>query len=131
LRIYREKLPPTHGFIATTLTILGRTQLLLNRPKDAQRSLTEAVEAWHREYGENSSGYANATAVLARSQALQGDYAAAEPAMLKAYSILSKSTRATDRELADELRRWIEELYGAMGKPAAAEKYFSSLSAAD
>ena len=126
LRIYREKLPPTHGFIATTLTILGRTQLALQRPKDAQRSLTEAVEAWRLEYGENSSGYANATAALARSQALQGNYAAAEPAMLKAYPKLNKSTRATDRELADELRRWIEELYRAMGEPAAAEKYFAS-----
>ncbi len=131
LRIYREKLPPTHGFIATTLTLLGRTQLELQRPKEAQRSLTEAVEAWRVEYGENSSGYANASAALARSQALQGNYADAETALLKAYPILHNSPRSTEREQANEVRRWIEELYGAMGQPAAAEKYFSSLSAAD
>ena len=131
LRIYREKLPPTHGFIATTLTLLGRTRLELQRPKDAQRSLTEAVEAWRVEYGENSAGYANASAALARSRALQGNYAAAEPAMLKAYPILHNSTRAAEREQANEIRRWIEELYSAMGQPAAAEKYFATLSAAD
>jgi eukaryotic-like serine/threonine-protein kinase len=95
-------------------------------PKDAQRSLTEAVEAWRVEYGEDSSGYANAAAALARAQALQGNYAAAEPALLKAYPILHKSTRAVEREQANEIRRWIEELYRAMGQPAAAEKYFAS-----
>jgi len=131
LRIYREKLPPRHGFIATTLTILGRTQLELQRPQEAQRALTEAVEAWRVEYGENSSGYANAAAVLARVKTLQGNYADAEPALLKAYPVLNKSTRAVDRELADEVRRWIEDLYRAMGKPAAAEKYFASLAAND
>lgn len=129
LRIYRNKLAPTHGFIATTLTILGRTQLALNRPRDAQRSLTEALEAWRSEYGENSSAYATAAAVLARSQALQGNYSDAESALLKAYPILDKSTLIVDRELAVEARRWIEELYSAMGKPAAAEQYFTSLTA--
>lgn len=131
LRIYREKLPPTHGFIATTLTALGQTQLELHRPKDAQRSLTEAVAAWGVEFGENSPGYANASAALARSKALQGKYAEAEPALLRAYPILNKQTRAIDRERASDVRRWIEELYSAMGQPAAAEKYFASLSSAD
>jgi serine/threonine-protein kinase len=131
LKIYRDKLPPTHGFIATTLTALGRTRLELGRPKDAQRSLTEAVDAWRVEYGENSLGYTNASAVLARSKALQGKYADAEPALLHAYPILSKQTRAIDREAANDVRRWIEELYRAMGNPAAAEKYFTSLTAAD
>jgi serine/threonine protein kinase/tetratricopeptide (TPR) repeat protein len=131
LRIYREKLPPTHGFIATTLTALGRTQLELHRPKDAQKSLAEAVDAWRVEFGENSPGYANASAALARSKALQGNYADAEPALLRAYPILSKLTRKIDREAANDVRRWIEELYGSMGQPAAAEKYFTSLSSAD
>ena len=131
LKIYRDKLSPTHGFIATTLTSLGRTRLALGRPQEAQTALTEAVEAWRVEYGENSTGYAIASAVLARSKAQQGNYGDAEAALLKAYPVLNKSTRVIDREQANEVRRWIEELYQAMGRPAAAEKYFTTLTAAD
>lgn len=131
LQIYRNKLPPTHGFIATGLTLLGRTQLALNRPSDAQAPLTEAVKAWRVEYGENSAGYAIASAILARAQALQGNYAGAEPGLLAAYPILSNSTRRGDREVASDLRQWIEDLYRAMGRPAAANEYFSSLQARD
>ena len=91
----------------------------------------EAAEAWRAEYGEDNPGYANTIAVLARSQALQGNYKDAEPALLKAYPILNKSTRGVDRELADEVRRWIEELYRAMGQSATAEKYLTSLQASN
>ena len=91
----------------------------------------EAVEAWRVEYGEDSPGYAFAAAALAQSRALQGHYAEAEPMLLKTYPMLSKSTRAGDREAANDVRRWIEDLYRAMGKPAAAEKYFASLAAND
>jgi eukaryotic-like serine/threonine-protein kinase len=128
LAIYRKKLPPTHGFIATTLTILGRTQLALHRPKDAQATVTEAVEAWRVEYGSNSPGYAIATATLGRAQALLGNHADAEPALLAAYPMLSSSTRVGDREVASDIRLWIEELYAAMGRPKAAQEYFASLS---
>lgn len=131
LQIYRKKLPPTHGFIATTLTALGRTQLALRRPKDAQIPLTEAVEAWRVEYGENSSGYASAAAALGRAKALQGDYAGAEPALLAAYPILNNSTRMGERDMAKDIRQWIEDLYRAMGRPAAAKEYFTSLQARD
>jgi eukaryotic-like serine/threonine-protein kinase len=131
LKIYRDKLSPTHAFIAMALTSLGQTQLALRRYQDAQSSLTEAVEAWRVEQGENNSGYAIASAVLARVKALQGNYTDAEPALLKTYPILTKSTRAIDREKAKEVRRWIEELYQAMGEPAAAEKYFASLAPTD
>ena len=131
LVIYRKRLPPTHGFIAATLTMLGRTQLALHRPKDAQLPLTEAVEAWRVEYGEKSAGYAIATANLGRAKALQGDYAAAEPALLAAYPILNNSTRVGDREAAHDIRRWIEELYTALGRPTAAKEYFTSLPSPD
>ncbi|HEY5758001.1 MAG TPA: serine/threonine-protein kinase, partial [Steroidobacter sp.] len=127
LKIYRESLPPTHGFIATSLTTLGRTQLALHRPKEAQQSLVEAVKIWQVEYGQDSAAYNIANAALARAKALQGNYTEAEPALLKAYPILSASTRKSDREMAADVRRWIEQLYSDLGRPTAATEYFSSL----
>lgn len=127
LEIYRQRLPPTHGFIATSLTTLGRTQLALHRPKEAQQSLVEAVKIWQVEYGQDSSGYNIANAALAWARALQGHYAEAEPALLKSYPMLSTSTRKSDREMAADVRKWIEELYSDMGRPTAATEYFSSL----
>ncbi|MBL8271040.1 serine/threonine-protein kinase [Steroidobacter sp.] len=129
LAIYRKKLPPTSGFIASTLTMLGTTQLALNRPKDALRPLDEAVKAWRQEYGADSAGYAIANATRARAQALLGNYTEAEPALLAAYPMLNNSTRVGDREAANDIRLWIEELYRAMGRPAAAKEYFTSLPA--
>jgi serine/threonine protein kinase/tetratricopeptide (TPR) repeat protein len=127
LEIYRQRLPPTHGFIATSLTTLGRTQLALHRPKEAQQSLVEAVKIWQVEYGQDSAGYNIANAALARAQALQGNYAEAEPALLKSYPKLKASTRKNDREMAADVHRWIEQLYADLGRPTAATEYFSSL----
>jgi serine/threonine-protein kinase len=127
LAVYRAKLPPTSGFIATTLTILGHTRIEQQRPKDAIEPLKEAVAAWRAEYGESSAGYAIATATLARAQTLLGNYAEAEPALLAAYPMLNDSTRVGDREMADDIRHWIEDLYRDMGRPNAAREYFASL----
>lgn len=127
LEIYRLRLPPTHGFIATSLTTLGRTRLALHRPKEAQHSLVEAVRIWQVEYGQDSSGYLIANAALAWAKALQGNYAEAEPALLNSYPKLNASTRKSDREMASDVRRWIEELYSDLGRPTAATEYFSSL----
>lgn len=127
LAVYRRKLPPTSGFIATTLTILGHTRIEQHRPADAIKPLTEAAAAWHAEYGERSAGYAIATATLARAQTLLGKYAEAEPALLAAYPLLNNSTRVGDREVADDIRHWIEDLYRGMGRPEAAKEYFTSL----
>lgn len=127
LEIYRQRLPPTHGFIATSLTTLGRTQLALHRPQEAQQSLVEAVKIWQVEYGQDSSGYHIANAALGWAKALQGNYADAETALLKAYPKLSTSTRKSDREMAADVRRWIEQLYSDTGRPTAAKEYFSSL----
>jgi serine/threonine protein kinase len=128
LVVYRRKLPPTSGFIASTLTMLGRTQVEQNRPAVAIKSLTEAAAAWDAEYGKTSAGYAIATAARARAQTLLGKYAEAEPALLSAYPLLNNSARPGDRELAKDIRPWIEDLYRAMGRPTAAREYFTSLS---
>jgi serine/threonine-protein kinase len=127
LEIYRQRLPPTHGFIATSLTTLGRTQLALHRPKEAQQSLVEAVKIWQVEYGQDSAGYNIANAALAWAKALQGNYKEAEPALLASYPKLSNSTRKSDREMAADVHKWIEQLYADLGRPSAAREYFSSL----
>ncbi|HEY0684040.1 MAG TPA: serine/threonine-protein kinase [Steroidobacter sp.] len=129
LAVYRKELPPTSGFIATTLNMLGRTHIERQRPADAIKPLTEAAAAWHAEYGDKSAGYAIATALRARAQTLLGNYTEAEPALLAAYPLLNNSTRVGDREAANDIRHWIEDLYKAMNRPAAAKEYFSSLPA--
>ncbi|MDY6944236.1 MAG: tetratricopeptide repeat protein [Pseudomonadota bacterium] len=116
LVVYRGKLPPSSGFIATTLTLLGHSLIEQGRPKDAIKPLTEAAAAWHAEYGASSAGYAIATATLARAQTLLGNYTEAEPALLAAYPLLSSSTRVGDREVANDIRHWIEDLYRRLGK---------------
>ena len=50
-----------------------------------------------------------------------------EPALLAAYPLLNNSTRVGDREVADDIRHWIEDLYRGMGRPEAAREYFTSL----
>jgi Tfp pilus assembly protein PilF len=129
LVVYRRKLPPTSGFIASTLTMLGRALVEQHRPMDALAPLTEAAAAWDAEYGKTSAGYAIATAARARAQTLLGKYAEAEPALLAAYPLLNNSARPGDRELAKDLRYWIEDLYRALGRPSAANEYFTSLAA--
>ncbi len=61
-----------HGFIATSLTTLGRTQLALHRPKEAQQSLVEAVKIWQVEYGQDSAGYNIASAGARPGQGITG-----------------------------------------------------------
>lgn len=128
LSIYRARnLRPGHDLIAATLTMLGRTKLELGRAAEAEATLTQAVQSWKLEYGEKSPGYALARASLGRALALQKRFAEAEPALIESYPILSQSSRGVDHEVANVVRRWIEDLYRATGRPEAAQKYFSSL----
>lgn len=130
LAIYEKRYPPGSGFIASGWTFLGRSLLAQQRPKEAQDAFNKAIASWQIEYDRNSPGYAMARASLARAQALQGQLAQAEPALLESYPILHRSTREVDRELANTVRQWIENLYLQMGKPDAAQEYFKQLDAA-
>jgi serine/threonine protein kinase/Tfp pilus assembly protein PilF len=125
LHIFRLKnLRPSHDFIAGTLTVQGRALLELGRLAAAETALRQAVDGWRLEYGDKSSAYAVARASLARTWALQKRYADAEPAFLESYPVLARSARIADKEIAGVVRRWIEDLYRAMGKPDAAQKFF-------
>jgi serine/threonine protein kinase len=130
LAIYEKTYPPGSGFIATAWTLLGRSLLAQQRPKEAEHAFDKAIASWRIEYDLNSPGYAMARASLARAQALQGQLAQAEPGLLESYPILHRSTREMDRELAGTVQGWIEHLYLEMGKPDAAQKYFEQLHAA-
>lgn len=129
LLIYRDALPACHTLIAAALTMRGRTQLAQGQAHAAQATLTEAVGCWRIEYGPASQGYAMARASLGRAWALQGRLSEAEPALIESYPILAQSTRRPNREAAGIVRQWIENLYQSMGRPEAAQKYFSQFDA--
>lgn len=125
LVIYHRTLPECHGLIAATSTQLGRTQLFLGRPKEAERILTKALECWRVEYGDQSPGFAMARASLGRAWALQGLDVKAEPALLESYPILAKDLRAPSRDASRTVRQWIEEFYASTNRPEAAREYLS------
>jgi tetratricopeptide (TPR) repeat protein len=105
--------------------MLGRTLIELNRPKEAQQTLEQALAEWSKEYGRESRGYAQARASLGRALALQRNFTAAEPALLESYPVLVR-TQPT-HEMTGVVRQWIEEFYRASGKPQAARAYFAGV----
>jgi len=124
LAIYHAKFPPGSGFIASTGTMLGRSLLAQDRPKEAEGVLTKALDSWAIEYGRESLGYATARAYQGRAMALQGRNDDAERALLESYPILLNSSRSPDRETTTLVRQWIETLYKATGRPQVAQQYF-------
>jgi eukaryotic-like serine/threonine-protein kinase len=127
LRIYRATLSPTHGYIASALTLQGRIRLGTGNLAGAEQVLIEAMNAWRGEYGEGSAEYASARAPLGRAWALLGRTSEAETALLESYAILNRSPRRSYQETAAEVRGWIEDLYRSIGRPRAAQEYFSRL----
>ncbi len=127
LAIYDKTLPAGHGYTASTLTRLGRALVELKRPHEAEAALGNAIETWAKEYGENSLGYATAAAIRGRAWAQQGRMADAERALTQSYPILAHSQRASDVEVTQEIRRWIEELYQQQNRPEAAHAFFAGL----
>jgi serine/threonine protein kinase/Tfp pilus assembly protein PilF len=130
LSIYRETLPPGHGLTAAAWTMLGRTRLAQNKAREAEDAFTAALDAWRIEYGEGSIGYALAEALRGRSWMLQGRFADAESALTRTYPRFANSQRNADREMARDLRRWIEVVYEKLGRPEAAPRYFASVGGA-
>ena len=126
LDIYRVTLPPGHGYTGVAYTMLGRSLLELKQPRAAQTALEHAVAEFSKEY-RDSAWYAQARAALGRSLALQGQFAAAEPALIESYPALLRAT-PTD-EVTSLARSWIEELYRATGRPQQAEAYFQQVDA--
>lgn len=124
LVIYEKNYPGGSGFIATAWTLLGRSLLAQQQPKDAELALRKAVGSWQVEYDRSNPGYAMARAALGRALALQNRFEDAEPALLESYPIIRRSTRRIDRENAVTVQQWIESTYKDMGKPAAAREYF-------
>lgn len=125
LSIYKNTLPPGHGYTATTLTRLGRALVELQRPRDAEVTLDEAIETWAKGYGENSTGHALASAIRGRAWAQQGRMTDAERALTGSYPILARSQIPSDIESAQEIRRWIEDLYRQQNRPEAAHAFFA------
>ena len=127
LGIYREKLPEGHAYIAAALTKLGRVLLESGKPREAESILTEAVAAWAQQ--KDSAWYGTARASLGRALAMQRRYPEAERALNESYPLLVRSP--ADKEMADTVHDWIEDLYRAMARPEAAREYFARVEAAN
>jgi eukaryotic-like serine/threonine-protein kinase len=127
LQIYRATLPTGHGYTAAALTMLGRTQLELRQPREAEETLQAAMKEWAKEYGVGSPWYAQTRAFLGRAWALQRRFAEAEAALTETYPVLVRSQ--LDAEMTSTVRRWIEDLYRATGRPQQAQAYFQQVEA--
>jgi len=127
LQIYTVTLPPTHGYTDGALTMLGRTLLEMNRAQEAEAALRRALDGWSKEFGTSSPWYALARAFLGRACAMQGRFAEAEPALLETYPVLIRAK--VDEHHIAYVRRWIEDLYRATGRPQQAQAYFQQVDA--
>jgi tetratricopeptide (TPR) repeat protein len=107
--------------------MLGRTQLELNRARDAEQTLQRALDEWSKEWGTASPWYALARAFLGRAWAMQGRFAQAEPALLETYPVLVRARM--DEHHTASVHRWIEELYRATNRPQQAQAYFQQVEA--
>jgi len=129
LAIFKQSLGPGNGYTASTLTMLGRTQLELNRPKEAEATLRESLESWRLEMGEHSIGYAVAQSALGRALAQQRRFAGAEEAFIASYPTIAKEKAGSGLELQGTVKGWVEDLYRDMGRPEAAQRFFSHVAA--
>jgi tetratricopeptide (TPR) repeat protein len=120
-------LPPGHGYTAAALTSLGRAQLELNKPRDAEVTLQSALAEWSKAFDANSPWYALARAFLGRAWAMQARFAEAEPALLETYPVLVRA-RMEEHHTAS-VRRWIEDFYRATGRTQQAQAYFQRVDA--
>ena len=127
LDIYRKTLPPGHGYAAASLTRLGLALLEMQRSKEAEDAAREAHEIWAKAYGKTSTHAAFAAAIRGRALAMQGQTSDAELALTENHRILARSHQSRDIELAQQVRRWIEDFYKQQNRPDAARAYFATL----
>jgi serine/threonine-protein kinase len=127
LAVYKASLAPTHPYIGAAEFMLGRTFIQLNKPIEAERSLRTALDLMSTNLGPTSTWAALCRLALAKVSMMQGRYADAEPVLLKDYPVIVRSQRAEDREMAAQVRTWIEELYRAQNRPQAAAEYFAKV----
>ena len=129
LAMYDKTLPPDRGFSPAALTIVGRQQLDLGQPHEAEATLELALKLWSTDYGRSSVWYAQARAISGRALAMQRRFAEAETALIESYPLLVRA-RPGD-QLTASARDWIEDLYRDTGRPEQAHAYFEQLRAGE
>ena len=128
--IYEKTLPAGHGYTAAALTMLGRAQLELGRPQEAEATLQACaggvVDGLRRQESRTTRRRARFSG---RTWAVQRRFAEAEPALIETYPVLVQAR--LDDQLTATVRRWIEDLYRATGRPQQAQAYFQQVQAED
>ncbi|HKQ82352.1 MAG TPA: tetratricopeptide repeat protein, partial [Steroidobacteraceae bacterium] len=127
LAVYAKSLPPSHPYVAAANFMLGRCSIALNKPIEAEDALQIALKLMKTNFGDTSMWVALTKAALAKSWVMQGRVKDAESVLLETYPLIANSQRAEDREMAAQVRTWIEDLYRSQNRPQAAAEYFAKV----
>jgi hypothetical protein len=109
--------------------MLGRSLLGQHKPLEAEQYLSKALQLMNDNLGETSTWSALCRAALGGASLMQGKLKEAEPVLLDSYAVIQRSERAEDREMAAQVRSWIEDLYRQQKRPDAAREYFAKVEA--
>jgi tetratricopeptide (TPR) repeat protein len=124
LELRRKLLGPEHADVAGSMTLLagllvdtGRFDQALPLASEAKTICLQALSPDH---------WRTASATSAEGAALAGmqRYQEAESLLLESYEVLSKDPAAPPYYVSSG-RRWLAELYQALGRPRDAEKYLA------
>jgi serine/threonine protein kinase/Tfp pilus assembly protein PilF len=121
LQIQRQALAEVDPRLADTLVALGRTYMEQGQAKLAEPCLREASEIRHQAL-EGHWLTANVDSLLGACLVARGEYAQAEPLLLKAYKGL-RTARGTPAARREQARERIVKLYEAWQKPEKAAKW--------
>lgn len=127
LQIYEHGLPKGHYMIATGWSLLGRAHLAQNELRAAESAFTKSLSVWGIGRGTDNVGYRIAEAFRARTWMLQGRLQESESVLKRLYPTFARSEREDELKMAADIRGWIESLYDKLGRPEAADEFFSSL----
>ena len=109
--------------------MLGRAQLELDRPQEAEATLKRALEEWSKDYGVKQR-VLRAGACRSRPGAGPCKGGSPKPSRRCSRAIRCWCERDCDDQLTATVRRWIEDLYRATGRPQQAQAYFQQVQAA-
>jgi len=125
--IYGKSLPANHLYVGAARSGLGRALVDMGRAQEGEVEIRQALDIFRSALGGENSMVGIVEAGLGRAIAQQGRLAEAEPLLRKGYVAALQSRGVTDRSTS-LIRKWIEELYAAMGQPEGASRFIAEAS---
>lgn len=119
-------LPETHPMVSSALTVIGRSQLSLHQPKEAEQTLRESWRLRRAAYPADHWLVASAAGAVGECLLAQRQFVAAEQLLSGAFARLLATKGRTDQRTRD-LGAALISAYGAMGKADQATRVRASL----